>query len=134
MSRPSTAEILVAYLRHAEVGEREGQSHVSSYEVEQRFGLHDLVAEDYFQELLRYDLVREFQAVGVGHLYRLGPRGRGLLEGIPSLEQAVQALVGASGKPGLFEKLRDEGLREALKLGASEAVRRLAELLRLLSS
>lgn len=123
--RPSTTEILLAYLRHAWAELEEGRETVSGLEVEQRLGLSELRAHRFFEELKRYDLVVDHNMIGGAPLYSLSPKGEALMERIPSLEVAVRDALAARKLAHLFSRVRDTAVLEVVKFSAAAMVSRM---------
>ena len=123
--RPSTTEILLAYLHHAWAELQEGRETVSGLEVEQRLGLSDLRAHRFFEELKRYDLVVDHNMVGGAPLYSLSPKGEALMERLPSLETAVRNALASRTLAHLYSRARDAAFLEVVKFGTTVMVARL---------
>lgn len=123
--RPTTVEILLAYLHHAWTELQEGRDSASALEVEQRLQLGDLRAHRFFEELKRYDLVVDHQVTGAAPLYSLSPKGEALMERVPSLEAAVRDALASRKMAHLFSRVRDTVFLEVVKFGTTVMVARI---------
>jgi len=97
--RPSSWEIVTAYLREAYEERARGEAFASGIMVEQRLGLSQLEGMDFMRELEDAGLIKMAEAENAVAYYRLGPRGFAFMEQLPSLEALVrrwEATIAAS--------------------------------------
>jgi hypothetical protein len=93
--RPSSWEIVVAYIEEGHRAYLEGPDPAHAVTVERQLGLSSLDGLNWCRDLEPRELIRMEPFVNALGAYRLAPRGQILAERLPDFSRVVDALTGA---------------------------------------